>query len=607
MRLVSDHRAVAAGLVLFFGTLILFSRALNGQFLDCDDPDYVTQNPHVQGGFTWANVRWAFTSGDAANWHPLTWLSHMLDAQLFPQDPVGPHAVNLLLHALNAVLVFGFVRQLGGAAGISFVLAALFAWHPLRVESVAWVAERKDVLSTFFGLVALRAYVAYASKRPEQQCEQYQLYALTLAAFAAGLMCKPMLVTLPFVWLLLDVWPLGRFQWWTSAREKIPFLALSAAACVVTYHVQKNAGAIIENLSWLQRLAGAVMAVAGYLAKFFWPFGLALGYPRPIHWPAAELAAATLLLLAITGVAWWQRRTRPWISIGWLWFCGMLVPVLGLVPAGLQSMADRYTYLPVLGLELAVFWTWRDVAWNDARCRLAVAVAALVLAGCGWRTWDQQLFWHDSETLYRHALAVDEANYNAHCFLGGTLFDQDRLAEAEQHFRRALELKPDLHAALYRLGLVLEKTGRFPEALAAYNQLLKLRPLDAKTWFQAGVTWEEAGREDAALTNYITAARLDSGLTSATYNAGVILLNQDQPQAALDWFQKAVRYDPEDTAAQIGAGLAEKRLGHGPESRRYLNAAYQRNPHFPGLAELISPSARELAGELGKETFKAAP
>lgn len=592
-----DFRLPVMSLLLFIGTLVLFSRSLGDGFLDCDDPDYVVQNMHVQGGFTWANICWAFTSGEAANWHPLTWLSHMLDWKLFKSDPRGHHAINILLHAGNAVLALLVLRRLTGAFWLSAFMAALFAWHPLRVESVAWIAERKDVLSAFFGLAAILAYATYASRKLQNQSGRNIFYWLSWLAFVAGLMCKPMLVTLPFLLLLLDWWPLGGFKVWGSVMEKIPFFLMSAASCVITYGVQKSGGAIVGNLNWGQRLADAVVALAGYLANFFWPFGLAVGYPRPGHWPPMEIAAAAALVSGITFVAVTQRHARPWIFVGWFWFCGMLVPVLGLVPVGLQNMADRYTYLPVLGWQLALVAMLRETTWISAGRRWLATGAALWLAGCGLRTWDQQGVWKDSETLYEHALKVDDKNYSAHCFLGVTLYNQNRLAGAEWHFRRALELKPDFASALYRLGLVLEKRGRFSAALAAYDQLLKIRPEDAKTWFEAGVVWEDSGCESAALTNYLEAARWDPGFSTAHYNAGVIFLNQDQPQAALASFQKAAQGRPDYPAAYVGMGLADEKIGRAAESARCLKMAYRLDPAFPGLAGLIAPRPPEPAGD----------
>jgi len=327
------------GLSLFCGTFLLFSRAIPHDFIDLDDGDYVTDNPTVQAGLTEPGLRWALTASVAANWHPLTLLSHMLDCEFFGANAHGHHATSVFLHALNAVLAFLVLRRLTGSLRLSAVSAALFAWHPLRAESVAWIAERKDVLSVGFGLLALWSYAVYAERRRAGTGRAGWYYALTLTWFLLGLLCKPMLVTLPFLLLLLDYWPLqrpGAGPGWLCL-EKIPFLALSVGSSIVTYWVQKDAGAMGNTFTLQARLANAAFSVARYLGKFFWPFDLAVGYPFPDRWPPAGVFGATGLVLGITGLAVWQRRRQPWLFVGWFWFLGMLVPVLGLVQAGLQS------------------------------------------------------------------------------------------------------------------------------------------------------------------------------------------------------------------------------------------------------------------------------
>jgi len=559
-------RLRAVCIVLFCGTLLLFSRAVGHSFLDCDDPDYVTGNVHVQAGLTWAGVRWAFTSGAAANWFPLTWLSHMLDWQLFGNDPRGHHATNILWHALSAVMAFLALRRLTGAFWTSAVSAALFAWHPLRVESVAWVAERKDVLSVFFGLLALWAYARYAEEFKIRGPKSKVFYGLTLLAFALGLMSKPMLVTLPFLLLLLDWWPLGRLSGvecqvsgsgsavtrhasritlFGLVVEKLPFFLLSAASCIVTYRVQKAGNAVDESLGLGTRFANAVVAVAGYLGKFFWPFNLAVGCPLPDHRPVTTVAGAALLALVITGLALWQWRRRPWLFTGWFWFLGMLVPVLGIVQVGLQAMADRYTYLPILGLQLALLWTLREVALLHPQMRrLAPSAVAVMLILCAARTWNQLGVWRNSNTLYEHALAVTKDNYLVHGYLATTLLNEGHFDEASFHFRRAIEIKPDYAAARHRLGVTLEKMGRTNEALTIYLELLKIRP------------------------NY----------AAAHYNVGIILLNRNLPAEALAHFQAALRKNPNHDSAHVALGIAMARLGRPQEAIAEYEKALVLNP-----------------------------
>jgi len=585
-------------LALFGGTLLIFSRVVNCQFLDCDDPDYVTGNSHVQQGLTWENVRWALTSGEAANWHPLTWISHMVDWELFGPDPVGPHVENALLHAFNAVLVFLVLRKFTGAGWTAALAAAVFAWHPLRVESVAWVAERKDLLCGSFGLLTLWIYAAYAGQRRLGKPSR-GLLGLALLAFMAGLLSKPMLVTLPCLLLVLDWWPLGRLGRESIGHlvyEKVPFLLFSAAVCAATLAVQGQGGAIVETSTLMGRTSNAAVAVAGYLEHFFWPLNLSIGYPQAQDISSARAIGSVVGILGLSALFFQQRQRRPWLLAGWLWFLGMLVPVLGLVQVGVQGMADRYTYLPMLGCSLALLWTLREMKWLH-HPRWAASVAAIVLLGfCGWRTWEQQGVWKNSETLYRHSLAVDEKNYSAHCYLGATLFNQNRLAEAETHFRRAVELKPDFVTALYRWGLVLERNGQAQSALSADECALKLRPHGSQILFQTAVALDDLGRKNDALTNYLAAAEAEPGLSTARYNAGVILLDHDQPWQALAQFQRAFRYQPDYAAAYVGAGLAARALGHEAQAAYYLKSACKLDPRFPGLAEMLSQKPDELAG-----------
>ena len=561
-----DLRLYFVCAVLFFGTLILFSRAVPHDFLDLDDPDYVTQNNHVHTGLTWAGIRWAFTSTDAGNWHPLTWLSHTLDWQFFGNNPRGHHATNVFLHALNAMLAFLALRKLTSAFWLSAASAALFAWHPLRVESVAWIAERKDVLSGFFFFLTLLAYTHYVEKQKARNPKFKIFYGLTILFFAFGLMSKPMLVTVPFLLLLLDFWPLQRFNYLTIKRlliEKIPFFLMSATVCIITYHAQKSGGAIVENLSFGVRLENAAVSIAGYLGKFFWPFNLAVAYPLPDHPPIATVAASTFLLVTITAAAIWQWHLRPWLFTGWFWFLGMLVPVIGLVQAGDQAMADRYTYLPVLGLQFALLWTFHELALSMKIERSASVIAAVVLIACATRTWNQEAVWKNSQTLYEHALAVTENNYLAESNLGTTLFNEQNFPGAEQHFHRAIAINPHFATARFKLAVVFEESGHADEALAAYMELLKIQPDNAV----------------------------------AQYNAGVILLNRNEPSEAIPHFQAAVETRSDYVEAFVGLGMAESQIGQTAEAIDNFQKALRLNPNFPGVAETLVELRRKLALE----------
>jgi len=600
---------------LFLGTALLFGRAIPHAFLDYDDPDYVTQNAHVQAGPTPASLRWALTTGAAANWHPLTWVSHMVDWRLFGDRPAGHHAVSVLWHALNAALAFLALRRLTGSFWTSALSAALFAWHPLRVESVAWVAERKDVLSTCFALAALWAYAGYAREGSRRA------YGLALGAFALGLLCKPMLVTLPFVLLLLDFWPLGRGgrSWRVLAGEKIPFFLLAGASAAATYLVQKHGGAVTEAFPLGARLENAAVSVARYLGMFFWPFGLAVGYPLPARWPAGAVAGAAALLAAITAAAFRQRRRRPWIVVGWLWFLGMLVPVLGIVQVGLAAMADRYTYLPSLGLQLALLWTARDLL-PPAGYRLAPLAAAAVLAGLAARTWNQLGVWRDSITLYEHALAVTRGNYLAECYLGSALLNARRLPEAEPHLRLAAQLKPDYGPASTRLGYLLEQEGHPDRAAACYAALLKLKPNfaeanadygrlllrqnrprealprlqaaervrpDAETCDELGSALEQLGRLDEAMASYAEESKLQPGSGRGDYNRGVLRLGRGDVAGAKQDFQAAIARDPSFAPSYAGLGQIAEQGGDKAQAAADYGRALELNPRDEGVRELL--------------------
>jgi hypothetical protein len=445
------------GTALTVLTLAAWLPTLRNGFVNLDDGLYVTGNPHVRQGLTRASLAWALTANVANNWHPLTLLSHLLDVQLFGLDPAGHHATSLLLHLANVLLLFAVLTKMTarmtGAPGRSAAVAALFAVHPAHVESVAWVAERKDVLSALCWLLAMAAYERYA-RRPSPG--RYLLVAL---AMALGLAAKPMVVTLPFALLLLDVWPLERLQlgWKRLMVEKLPLFALSAASSLITLHYQKTSLAPLDVLPWSFRLAGAAVSYVAYLRKLFLPRNLAVFYPVPLEIPTWEILGAVTLLAAITAFSLWKARRAPWLLVGWLWFLGTLVPVIGLVQVGRQAMADRYTYLPSIGLFLAVVWGIAELA-GHRRAVLATA-AAVVIALLAVGTWRQAGSWKDSDALYRHALAVTHGNYLAHLGLAKALAAERDWNGAAEQYRAALALRPGLVEARSGLDAMLRVIG----------------------------------------------------------------------------------------------------------------------------------------------------
>jgi tetratricopeptide (TPR) repeat protein len=591
----STRDAALVCLCLFLSTALLFSRALGNGFIDLDDPDYVTRNVHVHAGISGESLRWAVTSFDAGNWHPLTWLSHMLDWEWFGGEPRGHHATNIFFHALNAAMAFLALRRLTGAFWTSALSAALFAWHPLRVESVAWVAERKDVLSVFFGLAALWAYGCYA--RPEDRSNAMRqgdgdtisrqpatrYYMLALGFFALSLMCKPMLVTLPFLFLVLDWWPFGRRPSWRKlVLEKTPFLVLSTVSCVLTFLAQEKGGAVIEGEGIAGRWQNAVVSVAAYVQDFFWPMNLAVGYPRPDHWPAGAVAEAAIAVLVITAVAVWGCRRRPWVAVGWLWFLGTLVPVLGLVQVGLQARADRYTYFPVLGLQLALLWTVREVRWFRSAPWLAAtgAVAFLLLSAVS--TWKQLAVWNNSSSLYDHALAVTTDNYLAHGWLGTTLLNNGRTSESIVQFQKALELKPGFISVRYRLGLALEKADRNTEALSEYEAFLRARPGNAEAQLRCANLLARLNRDAEALSHYERAIQIKPEDDQAECDYADSLRTLGRFGEACRRYQTAVRLQPTNAFAHFGLASGLEDLGRTNDAlEHYLKAASLR----PSLAD----------------------
>ena len=438
-------------------TLAVYLPVLAHGFIRFDDPYYVTRNPGVQAGLTWEGIAWALTANVASNWHPLTLLSHMLDCELFGMDPMGHHLTSLLLHTASVVLLFEVLRRMTGSVWRSAAVAALFAIHPTHVESVAWIAERKDVLSGFFWMLTLLAWERYVRQPSRKR------YAAVALALAAGLLSKPMVVTLPFVLLLLDVWP---FERKIRVKEKLPLFALAAASCVVTVIAQSGAIGMASRFPMNLRLANAVLSYVKYLGKTLVPTRLAVFYPMPAEFPAWKVAGAALLLVLLTVLA---LRAPRYVTVGWLWFLGTLVPVIGIVQVGGQAMADRYLYLPSIGLFLIAVWGFpRKAFWIPVLLALAITTRL------------QLRHWQDSESLFRHAAAVTEGNFIAHLHLAQIHADRGERGPALEHFRTTLEIRPGMWQAQASLGNTLRRWGRPDKALPHLRNAVRLRPHDPR-------------------------------------------------------------------------------------------------------------------------------
>jgi tetratricopeptide (TPR) repeat protein len=540
--------AVAICVLLFLAVFLVFGQALGYSFVNFDDNDYVYANPHLAQGLTGEGIVWAFTTTDCHNWHPLTWLSYFLDYQLFGFAPWGYHLTNLLLHAATAIALFLVLREMTGNLWPSAFVAAVFAIHPLRVESVAWVAERKDVLSGLFFMLTLAAYVGYV-RRPFSLAR----YVLLLAVFALGLMAKSMLVTLPFVLLLLDYWPLKRMAMsWRLLVEKLPLLAMSAAACAVAPLAQGEAMVQLDIVPLSSRIANALVAYVAYVGQLFYPLGLAVFYSyRPNGIPSWQVAGAIVLLLAITAGAVVGWRRWPWLAVGWFWYLGMLVPVIGLVQVGSQSMADRYTYLPQIGLAIALAWgagsalaSWPHRAWAWG------IVSALVLAASAGLAWRQTSYWCDNETLWKHTLECTPIAPIAHLNLGAALHDQGRLTEAIAEYQAALQFKPDYTDVLNNLGNALVESGRVDEAIVQYKKALQIRPDYAEAHNGLGVALGKTGHLDEAIAQCNQALEINPDFADAHSNLGIALAGRGRFDEAMAHFQKALELKPDHADAR---------------------------------------------------------
>jgi protein O-mannosyl-transferase len=588
-------------------TLAVYWRVLSCEFIDYDDPDYFSRNPQVLAGLSWAGIGWAFTTFSSANWHPVTWLSLMLDATLFGAGPAGPHLTNVLLHTANAVLLFWLLWRLTARIWPGAAAAALFAWHPLHVESVAWVAERKDVLSGLFFMLTLLAWERYARSKQTLNPQLSALnYSLAVCFFALGLMSKPMLVTLPFVLLLLDFWPLKRFAICDLrfailrlVGEKIPFFLLAAASCVVTFIAQRQGGAVVAltRLSLPLRLENAFVSYARYLGKTFWPTALATPYPHPEFWLAhpppgfwsAGLVWFSVALVAgLTVAAVWCWRKFPFVTVGWLWFIGTLVPVIGLVQVGTQSMADRYTYLPLIGVF--IIFTW-GVAEIQARWRLSRAgmawLAAGLLAACAARARNQMEVWQNDGSLFFHALTVTRNNYVA-CVNLGTWFSKNgQIDETLRCFDMALKMNPSDPLVLYDVGNAYAKIGYWDEAIGQYRRALQITPDEPDILNNLGLALSATKQYPEAAARFEAALKLKPDLSGAHNNLAAVLYMEHRYAEAAEHYREAIRLAPDDPRIQVNLGDTLVRLGQPAEARRCYQAALRLNPGDPQVLQKL--------------------
>ncbi len=565
-------------LILITAVLLVYWQVGDHEFINYDDNAYITDNAQVQKGLTSKGIIWAFTTSHTGNWHPLTWISHMLDCELYGLNPKGHHLTNVLFHTANAILRFVVLRWMTGAIWRSGLVAALFALHPLHVESVAWAAERKDVLSTFFWVLTMVAYVHYVNRPGGKR------YLLVLVTFSLGLMAKPMLVTLPFVLLLLDYWPLNRFNpravpgsvedqplgfrssgddkspILKAVMEKTPLFLMSLFSCVVTVMAQQEAGAIstLEIVPFKLRIANGLVSVVAYMGKMIWPQDLAVFYPHPVSdlqiW---KPVVAGLFLLILSTVALWVAQRCRYVLVGWLWYLGTLVPVIGLVQVGEQAMADRYTYVPLIGLFIVVVWGFADLVkgWRSRRWVVSVSAAVMVLALMAG-SWLQVAHWKNSVRLFKHALDATSNNYVAHYTLGNALALQGNLTGSVSHYNKALQIHPNFAEAHNNLGNALALQGNLTGAISHYNKALQINPDHAEAHRNLAVGLDRQGRHQEAIQHYAEVLRISPHDAQSHNNLGVALAEQGRLKEAVAHFTEALRIDPNFKEAQRNLDLS---------------------------------------------------
>jgi tetratricopeptide (TPR) repeat protein len=615
----SRHRALWVCLLLAAVTLAVYWPVTRYDFVSYDDSDFVTANPIVQAGLTADGLHYALRAEVARNWHPLTLLSHMLDCQFFKQNAGRHHLTSLLLHTANSLLLFFVLKRMTGAFWRCALVAAWFAWHPLHVESVAWIAERKDVLSALFWWLTLWAWLAYADASKSPGSKSKLLYTLAVFLFALAAMSKPMVVTLPCVLLLLDFWPLGRFKLrappppvkedraksksrpappaakpapklpspWRLLLEKIPFFAISAALCCETFSIQKHGGAMLDaaNLPIASRIGNAFISYVRYPAKMFWPQNLSALYIRTGDWPSWQVAGAVILLAGLTAWIVAQARRRPWLAMGWFWYAGMLVPVIGLVQVGMQTMADRYTYLPLVGLFIILAWGGAELAARFRAPKYVPALAAaLSLAACLLVTARQIPCWKDSETLFKKMIDVTDKNFMAHFNLGNYYSRQGKTDLALQNYRDALAAEPNYAEAHNNLAGILLDQKHFDEAIQHYLDAARLKP-SATASFNLANAFADAARARHDNTLFAQAVQafqqslnFDPNSYATHNNFGMVWQDQNQYNQAVSEFQAVVRAKPDFELGHFNLANALARVGLLDDAITHYQAAASLNP-----------------------------
>ena len=557
---------VSVYFVLILSTFLVFWQVRNFDFVNYDDGKYVYENPHVLNGLTGNGIIRAFTTPHVGNWLPLTWLSFMLDCQLFGKNPGCMHLINLLLHLVNTLLLFAVLRKMTGSLWPSAFVAAAFALHPMHVESVAWITERKDVLSTLFLLLTLAAYAGYVKRRGLFR------YLLTILLFVLGLLAKPMLVTLPFVLFLLDYWPLNRFDSPKSERlyriiiEKIPFFALAAVSSVITFFAQKSSGALtyLSVFPLHSRVANAFSSYAKYIGKMFWPKDLAVFYPFDVRTIQSRqvVVLCTLLMVVVSVLAVRFGRKQKYLFVGWFWFVGTLFPVIGLVQSGAQSLADRYTYIPYIGLFIMIAWGLPELfsKWPQRKIALGLSMV-IVLTTLGICSYRQVSFWNNSLTLFSHTVKVTQNNYIAYNNLGAAYNSLGCYQDAIEAYKQAIKIEPDYTKAYINLGAACNSLGRYQDAVETYKQAIQISPDFTDAYINLGVTCYKLGRYQDAVEAYKQAVKIQPDFALAHYNLGVACDKLGRYEDAIEAYKQAVRLKPGEIESHYNLGLDYLKVG----------------------------------------------
>ena len=577
----SYRREITVCLLLTAAVIAAYGQMIHHDFINFDDGEYITDNPHVRTGLSKENIVWAFTAFHSNNWHPLTWLSHALDCQLFGLNPGMHHIVNLLLHIANSILLFLLFKIMTGELWQSAFIAALFALHPMHVESVAWASERKDVLGAFFWILTMLAYLRYV-RQPK-----LSRYFLIILLFTAGLMAKPMLVTLPFVLLLTDYWPLKRLiikeKYYSILYEKLPLFFLAAASGIVTIFAQKSGGQVrsLDTFPLGIRIGNSLISYIKYILKLIYPQNLAFHYPYPDPFPVGQAMIAGFVLIALSVSIIRQRQQRPYLLMGWLWYLGTLVPVIGLVQVATQAYSDRYSYIPFIGLSLIIAWGIADLMekWTHRRIILGIASGLLLII---WTvaSYIQTSYWKNSIRLFTHTLNVTENNYLAHNSLGAALEEQGRLDEAISNFREALQIKPDGTQAYYNMGVALEKQGKYDDSLKYLSEAVRLKPDFVNALYNLGIALKRRGDIQGAAKYFSQAVRLRPDFADAHNNLGTALSLMGKNDEAIRHYHESIRLRPDYAEAYNNLGTALKSQGKYESAMQSYQKALEINPKF---------------------------